>query len=165
MDYIPTTVAGVGSGGVTRWIYSSYGNFLNIYGIRNHIAITFNTNSVEDIESKINYLECLASKGYCNPDDIEEVKERLKTLCDFSVGGTRPQPFAVHESSEKDLEVTVYRDGKPVKVKKRGKQQNPTEAQKKAAENARKYAHTDEANKKRRKSISARSDGKILGEI
>lgn len=161
MNNVPTTVAGVGAGGVTRWVYSTYGSFLNIYGIRNHITMTFNTKSVEDVESKVRYLEGLADKGFCNPDDVAEVKERLRTFCNLETGGTRPQVFGVHES-----EVTVYRDGQPVKVKKRGKQKNPvSDAQKNAAENARKYAHTDEANKKRRKSISARKDGKILGDI
>lgn len=161
---VPMTVAGPGGGGVTRWLYSTYGDFLNVYGIRSHISMTFNTTSASDIESKVKSLETMAAKGFCNPDDVTEVKERLRTLYNLSMGGNNPAVFEVDES--KGLEITVYRDGKPVKIKKRGKQKTPTsEAQKKAAENARKYAHTDEANKKRRKSISARSDGKVLGEI
>lgn len=162
---VPMTVAGVGNSSPTKWLYSSYGNFLNVYGIHNRISITFNVSSVCDIENKIKYLENMRDAGYCTQDEVSELKERVSVLSNLSVGGKRPQAFGVCESSGKGKVDTVYRDGKAVKIKRRGRFKISTEAQRNAAENARKYAHTDEANKKRRKSISARGDGKILGEL
>lgn len=166
VDNIPMTVGAIGYSNPTRWLYSEYGRFLNVYGISNHINVTFNLDSADDIQSKLSYLYNQRDLGNCNPDDISELEERLRTLSSFVIGGRGDNSLAgISESSNKGKVVTVYKDGKPVKVTKRGKFKVSTEAQRNAAENARKYAHTDEANKKRRKSISARGDGKILGEI
>lgn len=58
----------------------------------------------------------------------------------------------------------VYIDGKKV-LKKVRKKKIATEAQKKAAENARKFAHTPQAGAKRRKSMAARKDDHMLGQV
>jgi hypothetical protein len=166
LENIPMTVGAVGFSNPTRWLYSTYGKFLNVYGIHSGINITFNLASVSDIECKLKSLYALRDRDMCSPDDVSELEERLRTLCNLEISSQKPQTLAgISESSDKGKVVTVYRDGKPVKVVKRGKCKVSSESQRNAAENARKYAHTDEANKKRRKSINARGDGKILGEV
>lgn len=166
MENVPMTPSGVGNNPMTKWIYSEYGQFLSVYGIYNKISITFNLNSASDIDNKLKNLRKYRDAGYCSNDDVSELEERLRTLSNFTIrNGTPKSQAGISESSERGKVDTVYRDGKAVKVKRRGKCKISTDAQRNAAENARKYAHTDEANKKRRKSISARSDGKILGDL
>lgn len=57
----------------------------------------------------------------------------------------------------------TYTDGKKVKHIARGKMKIVSKAKLGAIANARKYAHTPEANKKRQKSIKAKGDNKLLG--
>lgn len=160
---VPMTVGAVGYNCPTRWLYSVYDRFLNVYNISSGVNLVFNTFSADDVKRKLEILYDLRDNNKCNPDDISELEERLRTMCNFEIASRRPPTMA--GISEAGKVVTVYRDGKPVQVVKRGKSKVVTDAQRDAAANARQYAHTDEANKKRRKSISARSDGKILGEI
>ena len=167
--YYPMTVSGVGGGCPSRWIYSSYGNFLSVYNISSRVELIFNLNSADDIQRKLRTLYDIRDKGGCNPDDVSELEERIRTLSNIELGGNDDKSLSgveeIEESADKGKVVTVYKDGKPVKVTKRGKFKISTDAQRNAAENARKYAHTEEANTKRRKSINARSNGKILGEV
>lgn len=171
MKDTPMTIAGVGSGTPVRWIYSTYGKFLSVYGIKNGISMVFNLTSDYDIRHKLSLLKAQVDIGRCDPDDLAELEERLRTLCGLEPDNTSEpsddvdSKVQVKESSKAGHVDTVYRDGKPVKVKRRGKFSVSSDAQRAAAENARKFAHTDEAEKKRRKSINARGEGKILGEV
>ena len=164
---VPMTLSAVGSGSPVRWTYSTYGNFLNAYNIRCGINLTFNLSSEDDIKHKLMMLYKTRDCGMCSEDDVSELEERIRTLSNFERGGNNPKTLSgISEIGVTESRVvTVYRDGKPYKVKKREKKSISTDAQRSAAANARKYAHTDEANKKRRKSINARRDGKILGEV
>lgn len=171
MKDTPMTIAGVGSGTPVRWIYSTYGKFLSVYGIKNGISMVFNLTSDYDIRHKLSLLKAQVDVGRCDQDDLAELEERIRTLSGLEPDNTSEpsddvnKKVQVKESTKAGKVDTVYRDGKPVKVKRRGKFTVSSDAQKAAAENARKYAHTEEAEKKRRKSINARGEGKILGEV
>lgn len=166
-DY-PVALASVGFSRATRWTYTQYNQFLCAYNIKRGIEITFNLEDVENIKNKLNYLYSLRRDGRLSSDDISELEERLRTLSTLEVGGNSNQSLAgISESTKhaKGKEYITYTDGIKKKHVARGSSKHSTDAQKKAAENARKYAWTESARKKRRKSISARSDGKIMKEI
>lgn len=87
-NYIPITPSGVGVYGVgmpTRWTFSTFGDFLSVYGIRNHISMLFNIKSAEDIENKMRVLYRMRDDGCLDNDDLQELEERLRTMCDVTV--------------------------------------------------------------------------------
>lgn len=167
---VPMTVGAIGYSNPTRWICSVYGNLLNAYNITSRVSVNINLSSIDDIKIKLKSIYDLRDRGIILLDDVSELEERVRTESNLvNTSNDKQSMVAVSEIDIKEgtdyKEVTVFRDGKPCKVRKRKKKGISTDAQKRAAENARKYAHTNEANAKRRKSISARRDSKILGEI
>ena len=166
---IPITPAGVGfSSSPVRWSYTQQGQYLSVFGIKNHISLTFNLKSASDIEYKLNTLYGMRDRGLLCNDDISELEERLRTYSDLEIGGLGPQTTAgIRESvkRKKGKKYIVYKDGVRKEVVARGSSKESTQAQKDAAENARKYAHTDKANAKRRKSINAKREDKIIDEL
>lgn len=165
----PITPSGVGGSAFrTRWTYTIYGQYLCAFNFRSGVEITFNLNRPEDIKSKLDMLYALRDSNRLNPDDVSELEERLRTYSTLEIGGNAPQSLAgigegvKHKKGEKYY---TYEDGVKKEHIARGSSSHSTDDQKRAAENARKYAHTESAKKKRRKSIKARGDGKILKEI
>ena len=116
-------------------------------------------------------LEVLFNLRDNNPfinDDIQELEERLRTLCDFEVDGYGDQTLAgIRESKnyKKGQKYFTYTDGKKVGHIARGKRKVVSQATKDACAIARQYAHTPEAENKRRKSISAKGDEKALDSV
>lgn len=165
LDNVPVMPATTGCR-PQRWIYSEYGKILNIYGTYNHISMTFNLDSVSDIEVKLSNLYRLRDMGNCSTDEVNEVEEKLRTLSNLVIGGRGDQTLAgIREGvkHKKGQKYYTYSDGVKKEHIAKGPRKAVSSEQKKAAENARKYAHTPEAEKKRRKSISARGDEKALG--
>ena len=165
---VPMTPSGVGFDSPTRWVYTHYDGLLNVYGIKNHISMTFNLKSPDDIEKKLEVLYNLRDNNPFINDDIQELEERLRTLCDFEVGGYGDQTLAgIRESKnyKKGQKYFTYTDGKKVEHIARGKRKVVSQATKDACATARQYAHTPEAENKRRKSISAKGDEKALDSV
>lgn len=161
-------LAGVGAGRPSRWLYSEYGNFLSAFNYVSGIEVVFNLSSVTDIQRKLEYIYQLRDQGKCSIDDVSELEERLRTLSSLSTSGKDRKSLAgLYESTKraKGSKYVTYSDGVKKEHIARGSSKKSTDAQKRAAENARKYAWTESARKKRRKSISARGDGKIMKEI
>lgn len=166
---VPMTPGGVGVYGVglpTRWTFSTYGNFMSVYGIRNHVSMIFNLKNVEDIENKMKVLYKMRDDGCLDNDDLQELEERLRTMSDLSkVGNEDYTRVAIEEGKKhrKGQKYYTYSDGKRVEHIARGPMKKVSQEKLRAIENARRYAHTPEADKKRRKSINARGEGKDLG--
>lgn len=139
---IPIAPAGVGGGnGTTRWLYSEYGTLLSALNITTGISYTFNLSSYEDIENKLKSLYHIRDLGRISNDDVSELEERLRTANDLTAYGREKSKAALSEECK------------------------PTTSQKQI-DHLRKIqplTHTDEANEKRRKTISAKQDEKILG--
>lgn len=140
----PMTVAGVGSGMPTRWIYSEYGRFLSVYGIRNGISITFNLASAEDIDTKLNILYEKRDNGLLDNIDLQELEERLRIMSNINFYGN---------GSQNQTDAALQEETKPT----------TSPAQLAHMRRIQPLSHTDEANKKRRKTIEARQEAKILG--
>jgi hypothetical protein len=165
-DSVPTMLAGVGTGQPVRWIYAEYGNFLNVYGLNNGINMTFNLKSSEDIDCKLQKLRDLRDRGSCCDYDIEELEERLRTYSNPVIGGNGDHSLtAIREGKKyrKGQKYISYHNGIKTEHVARGPRKVVSSEQKRAAEVARNSAHTESANAKRRKSISARGTDKELG--
>lgn len=148
------------------WMFSTYGKFLSIYGTYNHISLVFNLSSADDIRQKLQTLYRMRDMGNCSADDVNEVEERVRMLSNLQIGGNGEHSSAALTEGtkrKKGQKYYTYSDGIKKEHTARGPSKVVSSEQKKAAENARKYAHTPEAEKKRRKSISARGDEKALG--
>lgn len=170
MDYrdVPMTPSGVGFGTPTRWTFTQYGDLLSVYGIRNHITMTFNLKSPDDIQNKLRILYGLRDANPMLHDDIQELEERLRLYSDLSIGGYGDQTLAgiresAHKKPKKGEKVTKYEDGQKKVIIARGPRKVVSQAQEDAIARARQFAHTPEAETKRRKSISARGDDKVMG--
>lgn len=167
-DNIPITPAGVGSySSPVRWSYSHQGQYLSVFGINNHISMTFNLKSASDIDYRLKALYSMRDRGLLCNDDISELEERLRTYHDLEMGDSHPHSLAgIRESAKhkKGKKYVVYKEGVRKEITARGSMKESTPAQKNAAENARQYAHTEEANAKRRKSINAKREDKIIDE-
>lgn len=163
----PIMLAGVGSGLPVRWTYSHYGNFLNVYGITNGISLTFNLKSAEDVDTKLKTLYRYRDLGMCHTYDVDELEERLRTLCDFVVGGNEEQTLsAISELDEsvkrKKGEKYTDADGKIHTAK--GSRKTPvSDIQREHLDEIRPLAHSDSANAKRRATIQKKRDRKVLG--
>lgn len=146
MDFsnVPMAPAGVGFGMPTRWTYSEYGRFLSVYGIRNGISITFNLASADDIKNKLEQLYIKRDNGLVDNTDLQELEERLRIMSNINVYGNGSQDQTVAALQEE--------------VK-------PTTSPSQLAHMRRiqPMSHTDEANAKRRKTIEAKQEAKILG--
>ena len=170
MDFkdVPMTPSGVGFGTPTRWTFTQYGDILSVYGIRNHITMTFNLKSADDIQNKLRVLYELRDANPMLQDDIQELEERLRLYSDLSIGGYSDQTVSgiregAHKKHKKG-EVYIKQEGTQTrKVVARGPRKVVSAAQEEAIANARQYAHTSEADAKRRKTMSAKSDNKVLG--
>lgn len=164
---VPMTPSGVGVCGLpTRWTFSTFGNFMCAYGIRNHISMTFNLKEVDDIKNKISYLQKMRDEGVLDGDDLNELEERLRTFSSLSLGGNEYQSRVAIEEGKKHKKGQKYytfTDGKRVEHIARGPMKKVSAEKLRSIENARRYAHTPEADKKRRKSINARGEDKDLG--
>ena len=153
-------VSGIGSGRMHAWSTSVYGDIFSACSIYSGTNVVLNLKSIEDIKSKMDDLERLCASGGCYKFELDELKEIIRLQGSLAAGGNSDQTHVGIGEAVK----TVYKDGIPYKIEKR-KKVLATEAQKRAADNARKFAHSPLAEEKRRKSISARRDGKILGEV
>lgn len=169
LDNIPMTPSGVGfNSSPVRWSYVQYGQFLNVFGLRNHISITFNLKQAYDIDKKLQSLYDLRDKGVVSNDDISELEERLRMYNDFEMVGQAPHTLAgIREAAKrrKGQKYVTYHHGKREVHVARGSRKESSDKQKQAAANARRYAHTPEADKNRRLSISAKGDDKIIDEL
>ena len=154
----PMYVAGVGGGQPVRWLYTDFGQFLNVWGKNNNVDITFNLKSQEDIDTKLNILREMVRKGLLAKDDLAELEERVRMLSNFSCGGNGSHTSAatISEAHAKGVKYKVYQDGQLVEKVGRGKRKFVSKAMIKALAEARKRAHSEEANAKRRKSIEAK---------
>ena len=164
---VPITVAGVGHSNPVRWLYSEFGKNLSAYNIASGGGVMFDISSAKDIQRKLDSLYKLRDSGRCTPNDVAELEERLRTLSNLETSGNDEKSLAgIAEGvkRKKGQKYYTYEDGVKKEHTARGPFKHVSAEQKKAAENARRYAHTPEAEKKRRKSISARGDGKILGD-
>ena len=155
---VPMTPAGVGGGMPTRWIYSTYGRFLSVYGVRNKVSVTFNTASSDDIKNKLSSLYKMRDNGIVDNIDLQELEERLRTMSNVNIygnGSTEPSQVAISEPETSD----------EIKEQKLEEEVKPTtsQAQLDHLEKIRPLAHTDEANEKRRKTIEAKKVEKLLG--
>lgn len=138
---IPIAPAGVGGGGNTRWLYSEYGCILNVFHVRSGIAVTFNLGSADDINCKLNSLYKKRELGIISNDDISELEERVRTANSLSACGRERSNSALAEeckATTSQKQIDHMRDIQPL-------------------------THTKEANEKRRKTIAAKRDAKILG--
>ncbi len=140
----PMTVAGVGGGMPTRWTFSEYGRFLSVYGIRNGITVTFNLASAEDIEGKLNKLYKMRDNGLLDNIDLQELEERLRVMSNINVYGN---------GSQNQTSAALQEEVKPT----------TSPAQLAHMRRIQPLSHTDEANAKRRKTIEAKQEAKILG--
>lgn len=163
-DNTPTLIGGVGGGQQVRWLYSEFDHFLNVWGKNNGVNVTFNLRSKDDIDAKLDMLHQYVLNGSLSKEDLCELEERLRTYSNLSSGGNGSHTHSaiVSEAHKKGVKYTTYQDGKLVEKVGRGKRKHITQAQLKALAEARKKAHSDEARAKRRKSIQARRDAKIL---
>lgn len=163
-DDTPTLLGGVGGGQPFRWLYSEFDSFLNVWGKNNGINVTFNLRSKDDIDNKLDMLRQFVLNGSISEDDLYELEERLRTYSNLASGGNGSHTHSaiVSEAHKKGEVYKTYQDGKLVEKVGRGKRKHITQAQLKALANARKTAHSDVARAKRRKSIQARRDAKIL---
>lgn len=146
MDFrnIPMAPAGVGQGMPTRWIYSEYGRFLNVYGIRNGISMTFNLASADDIKLKLDTLYTKRDNGLLDNIDLQELEERLRIMSNINVYGN---------GSQDQTSAALQEEVKPT----------TSPAQLAHMRRIQPLSHTDEANAKRRKTIEAKQEAKILG--
>lgn len=146
MDFrnVPMAPAGVGQGMPTRWIYSEYGRFLNVYGIRNGISMTFNLASADDIKMKLNTLYTKRDNGLLDNIDLQELEERLRIMSNINVYGN---------GSQDQTSAALQEEVKPT----------TSPAQLAHMRRIQPLSHTDEANAKRRKTIEAKQEAKILG--
>ena len=102
----PITPAGVGGGMPTRWIYSEYGRFLSVYGIRNGISLVFNLASANDIETKLQDLYKKRDNGLVDNLDLQELEERLRLMSNITIYGNGSEDqsaVALQESKGKSL--------------------------------------------------------------
>ena len=170
LDNQPIMLGAVGAGKPVRWTYSHYNNFLSVYGIHNHLNLTFNLNSKEDIEYKLEVLKDYRDRGLCPADDVSELEERLRTFSDFVIGGSKGNTKAalqdaIHEGKKRkkgEVYYTTDESGQKVKHVAKGSMKVVPESKVKAALNASKYAHTPEADAKRSKTIAKRKEVKAL---
>lgn len=158
---------GIG-GGKRNWIYSESNKFLSVTGISNHVNMVFNLDSKYDIDNKLSILRDSVYRGECSNDALMELEEKLRTLSNFVIGGKEHSLVGLSEGArlkrKKGKKYYTYdENGTKVEHIARGPVKVPTEAQKRAAANARKYAHTGSADAKRRKTIKAKGDAKVLG--
>lgn len=164
---VPMTPSGVGGYvGQVRWCYSEYGQFLTASSIRFPFSITFNLKDFKDIESRLKYLHKAVDGGLLDAGDVAELEERVRTLSDFYPNthvSTSMDTIGESTKHKKGSVYYTYTDGKKIKHIARGKMKLVSTAKKRAALNASKYAHTVEANKKRRKSIKAKREDSALG--
>lgn len=146
MDFrnVPMAPAGVGQGMPTRWIYSEYGRFLNVYGIRNGISMTFNLASADDIKLKLDTLYTKRDNGLLDNIDLQELEERLRIMSNINVYGN---------GSQDQTSAALQEEVKPT----------TSPAQLAHMRRIQPLSHTDEANAKRRKTIEAKQEAKILG--
>lgn len=146
MDFrnVPMAPAGVGQGMPTRWIYSEYGRFLNVYGIRNGISMTFNLASADDIKMKLDTLYTKRDNGLLDNIDLQELEERLRIMSNINVYGN---------GSQDQTSAALQEEVKPT----------TSPAQLAHMRRIQPLSHTDEANAKRRKTIEAKQEAKILG--
>lgn len=146
MDFrnVPMAPAGVGQGMPTRWIYSEYGRFLNVYGIRNGISMTFNLASADDIKMKLDTLYTKRDNGLLDNIDLQELEERLRIMSNINVYGN---------GSQNQTSAALQEEVKPT----------TSPAQLAHMRRIQPLSHTDEANAKRRKTIEAKQEAKILG--
>lgn len=146
MDFrnVPIAPAGVGQGMPTRWIYSEYGRFLNVYGIRNGISMTFNLASADDIKMKLDTLYTKRDNGLLDNIDLQELEERLRIMSNINVYGN---------GSQDQTSAALQEEVKPT----------TSPAQLAHMRRIQPLSHTDEANAKRRKTIEAKQEAKILG--
>jgi hypothetical protein len=110
----------------------------------------------------------------CPKDNMEFISleegvvcEECGTACEvISEGDTEMMDSGIVSILEEEgtVKTVRYRDGKKVIVMRKKKKHPATPAQKQAAANARKYAHTSQADKKRKKSLVARKDAGLIGE-
>lgn len=140
----PMTIAGVGGGMPTRWTYSEYGRFLNVYGIRNGISMTFNLASADDIQNKLNQLYRMRDNGMLSNLDLQELEERLRITSNINVYGNGSEEQTMAALSEEVKPTTS-----PSKLAHMRKIQP--------------LSHTEEANAKRRRTLEDKRNAKILG--
>ena len=155
-------VSGVGAGRRHVWDVTEFNGILTAFGLYNKINVNINLRSSEDISNKFKVLDDLVSQGLCLPNDVLELREIVRLRNGLDAGGNGEQTRV--DIGEAVKVKTIFKDGEPKKVVVR-KKIMATSAQEEAAANARQYAHTEEADSKRRKSINARRDAKILGEV
>lgn len=138
---IPIAPSGVGGGGNTRWLYSEYGCMLSAFHVRSGLSVTFNLSSSDDIDSKLSTLYKKREIGIISNDDISELEERVRTANSLVACGRERSKAALAEECK------------------------PTTSQKQIdhLREIQHLTHTEEANKKRRKTIAAKQDDKILG--
>lgn len=181
----PVTIAGVGgrasmsyAQGPTRWDYNKFGDVLTAYGVNNPIMITINLSSPRHIENSLKTLYKYRDRGLVSDIDVRELEERIRTLSDLELSGgneirsnaalgninpdevcesvvNEEMDFDVLEAYTKGKKYIVYRNGDRKIITARGKKRVSDKVLK-SIENARKYAHTPEANAKRSKSMKAR---------
>ena len=153
----PIMLAGVGAGLPTRWVWAEYGKFLNAYGIRNGFNITFNLDSAYDIKNKLAYLYQKRDEGLINPDDLQELEEKLRTLSDFVIGGNDNQSgAAIDEIEFEDMaNESVSEEVKP----------STSEKQVEHLRKIQPLTHTEEANAKRAKTIKEKQARKMINAI
>ncbi|NLE06325.1 MAG: hypothetical protein GX638_16185 [Crenarchaeota archaeon] len=107
----------------------------------------------ECVEEGTNFISLSKDEFLC--PDCDDVCELLGES-DASFLLPEVLEYIFEEGKEGGTFKVVYRDGKKKIVRVRKKKRPATSAQKAAAAKARKYAHTPEAEKKRRKSMMAR---------
>lgn len=170
--------------GPTRWNYQQFGDMLTAFNARSPIIVTFNLNSENNIKQTMITVYKYRDQGLIDNIDLQELEERVRTLSSLCMGGNsvdsnialdeisfRPlgESYDIDNESEsvEDLEdlieetktkgkkYVVYNNGKRRIVTARGKKK-VTKAVLNSISNARRYAHTPEADKKRSRSMKAR---------
>jgi hypothetical protein len=146
MDFknVPMAPAGVGGGMPTRWIYSEYGRFLSVYGIRNGFSVTFNLASADDIETKLAVLYQKRDNGLLDNTDLQELEERLRIMSNINFYGN---------GSQDQTDAALQEEVKPT----------TTPSQLAHMRRIQPLSQTSEANAKRRKTMEEKRNAKILG--
>lgn len=141
---VPMTPTGVGRGMPTRWIYSEYGRFLSVYGIRNGFSVTFNLASADDIKMKLAVLYQKRDNGLLDNTDLQELEERLRIMSNINFYGNGSQ-----DQTDAALQEEVKPTTSPSTLAHMRRIQP--------------LSHTSEANEKRRKTLEEKRNAKILG--
>lgn len=123
--------------------------------------LCFPIKDIKRCEEMLKGLENYKKCGVLKEEEFVEIRDRVISLSNLAVGGKeRIDIVSVDEAAK-----VVFRDGKRVVINTRKRKVVPTQAQVNAAINASKYAHTAEAEEKRRKSLNARREAKLFGDV